>query len=482
MASSRKPAASEPVGAAQTPIIGTPFEQAVAAECERRLFHLRERGVAVACSGGKDSTALLHVLARQSARLGFRLVCLHVDHGLQPASADWAWQVGEAAAQLGVAADARRVDVTAVRELGVEAAARSARYAALAEMCAVRGVGVLALGHHALDQAETLLMRLLRGAGPGGLAAMRDWRVDGSELVRWRPMLNSQPAEIAAYLAHYGLEPIDDPSNASDDYLRNALRHRVLAPLLDIAPQALGTIGRSTRLLASAADSLLAQAQSDLAACRANRQTALCFPEFAKALRGPTLDLARLAALDDFRRASVLQLWGRGSGVEPPPEAWLVQAWRQMNLATPDADPDVRWQGWQWSRHRGGLDCLRPSTASTSADTLAWDGQAHWSPTGWPGGFCFERCSSLGVPGALLRSLPLVARARKGGEQLGMDPRRPLRSLKHWYQSLGLPPALRRRAPLLWLGDRLLHVPGIGTEHRCIAGGDDVWQIRWAAD
>ncbi len=424
----------------------------------------------MACSGGRDSAALLHALAGPAREHGFRLICLHVDHGLQEQSAGWVGQVAQLAAGLGVEFDHRRVTVGSTRGQGLEAAARSARYAALQAMCAAHGVGVLAVGHHALDQAETLLMRLLRGSGPRGLAGMRDWRDPAADRpAHWRPMLALHPQAIAAYAAAHAIAHVDDPTNALHDQLRNALRHRVLAPLLDIAPHALDTLGRSARLLGAADASLENLIAADLAACRLPDASA------------PTLSLTALAALDSYRRGSVLQRWLEAAGCAPPPEAWLDQAWRQLSQAAADSAPDLRWQQHQLLRHRDRVACLPAFEPPAAEAQLRWDGEPSWTLPQWRGAWQFVP-AAVGIPGALLRTAPLRAVARSGGERLRIDPRRPSRSLRQWYQSLDVPPWQRQRAPLLWLGRTLLHVPGVGSACEPVTSGDDCWQLGWRSD
>jgi len=477
MENSRKPAESDSRGQL-TPAAQT-FAEAVAAECARRLSFLRDGGLAVACSGGRDSSALLHALAAISAQRQIRLICLHVDHGLQAASAAWVEQVRAQAEALGVDFDSARIELGSTKGQGVEATARARRYAALQAMCRRHSIGTLALGHHALDQAETLLMRLLRGSGPHGLAAMRAWDAGRADRpAHWRPMLDCQPDAIAGYVAAHRIAHVDDPTNAGDDYLRNALRHRVLAPLLDIAPQALTTMGRSARLLRLADDSLRVVAAADLAACRTERQSI----DAELALPGDgALSLTALAALDDFRRGAVLQLWIEASGAPAPPEAWIAEAWAQIATARADANIDLRWQDRQLLRHRGRIECVREFNVPDDDPSFSWDGQLEWQVPDWRGAFLFEPAAK-GIAGSRLRSAPLIAAARSGGEHLRIDARRPSRSLRHWYQSLGIAPWQRRRAPLLWLGADLLHVPGIGSACEFTGADVDAWQIRWRSD
>ncbi|MEJ5359788.1 MAG: tRNA lysidine(34) synthetase TilS [Desulfobacterales bacterium] len=203
------------------------FDRSLARE---RLLTAGDR-VLVGVSGGPDSMALLYLLAARKGPLGLSLGIAHLDHLLRPESGEEAGFVERAAAALGAAFHLQRVDVRALgRALGLslEAAGRHARRRFFAETARHFGYTRVALGHHGDDLAESLLLNLLRGAGPLGLSGMRPVRPEG--LIR--PLLAARRAEVLEYLAIRGIPFRSDPTNADPAIARNRIRHRLL-PLLE---------------------------------------------------------------------------------------------------------------------------------------------------------------------------------------------------------------------------------------------------------
>ena len=217
-----------------------------------------------AVSGGADSVALLLVLHALSQREGFSLCCVHVDHGLRPASALDAAFVAALCDERHIPCRVERIAVVSPGENG----ARIARYGALYRAFQQEGAQALALAHHMRDQGETLLMHLLRGAGCAGLSAMREvspYPGDEGPMPLWRPFLSLPSGIIRRCLQEQGIPWREDETNQSDAYLRNYLRHRVLPPILERLPQAEEAMARSARLLGETDDYLSAQAKAFLA-------------------------------------------------------------------------------------------------------------------------------------------------------------------------------------------------------------------------
>lgn len=243
----------------------------------------------VAFSGGADSTALLLAAAQ---RWGARVQALHVHHGLQPAAEAFAEHAQRVCAQWGVALQVRRVRVERVARRSPEEAARHARYAALADAARRAQAAAVLLAHHALDQIETVLLALTRGAGLPGLAAMPE-RVERDGVTFARPLLQADGRALRAQLAAAGVPWIDDPTNADPQRTRNRLRQLVLPTLLQAFPQAPQTFARSARHAASAQALLEALAAQDLARL------------------GEPPRLSALRALSSPRRLNALRLWLR---------------------------------------------------------------------------------------------------------------------------------------------------------------------------
>ncbi|MCR2828392.1 tRNA lysidine(34) synthetase TilS [Microbacterium sp. zg.Y909] len=189
--------------------------------------------VVVALSGGADSLALAAATAFEAPKLGLRVTSITVDHGLQPGSHETAARAAAAATALGIEAAVVRVTVDPTAQGGPEAAARDARYAALADAAAARGAEAVLLGHTLDDQAETVLLGLARGSGAASLAGMAPERRDEATGTRWlRPLLAVRRQTTRAACAAAGLEPWDDPHNTDPRFARVRVRERVL-PLLE---------------------------------------------------------------------------------------------------------------------------------------------------------------------------------------------------------------------------------------------------------
>ncbi|MGN6033401.1 MAG: tRNA lysidine(34) synthetase TilS [Thermomicrobiales bacterium] len=234
--------------------------------------------VVAAFSGGADSLALV-VLLKEFERLGLvRLLAVHVDHGVRPGSDDEARSVAMVARQLEVAFRSEPIGPDTLgrhRGVGLEEAMRRERYRILAGVAAEVGAQAIATGHHRRDQAETVLLHLLRGSGTRGAAGMREfsamtvpwWVEDGDvhDVTLWRPLLREDPAALRAMVESLGLPIVEDPSNREETYRRNAVRHRVLPLLESVMPGAEGNLAAYADRAAEDDDALDAIARTALA-------------------------------------------------------------------------------------------------------------------------------------------------------------------------------------------------------------------------
>lgn len=207
----------------------------------RRLLRRGDSG-AVAFSGGGDSLCLLHLLQRIRREWDLSLQAVVVDHGLRPESADEAQRAAELARTLGLQPVVIRVSVS--REGNLQQEAREVRQRLLLEHALAHRLAWVALGHTATDQAETVLMRAVRGTGVAGLGAMRWRRPLDEEVWLIRPLLGVTREEVAAYLELHGLSPVVDPTNETDGYLRNRIRRQVLPLLSQENPQVVRSLCR----------------------------------------------------------------------------------------------------------------------------------------------------------------------------------------------------------------------------------------------
>jgi len=388
--------------------------------------------VVVAFSGGLDSTVLLH-LAAADARLRVRgLRALHVDHGLHPDSTQWAGHCRGQCESLGVPFAANRVQVRPGGD-GLEAAAREARYRAFGKAQA-KGE-VIALAHHRDDQAETVLLRLLRGAGDG-LAAMRAMRHFGTGWL-WRPLLDLPRADLRAYADQHGLHWLEDPSNASDRQDRNFLRQRVLPVLAERWPNASAALARSAALVATQADLLAAEDTRRLAQVRG--------------LDPHSLSVPALLAQPPAWRDRLLRRWLADLGLPPLPTDALATIAAELLPARADARAEFAWSGAVIRRWRDLLHASQPLPPLASDWTADWDGRAALAlPTG----------DRLQLEPAAALEAPVQVRGRRGGERIRLAGREHHTELKTLLQSLGVPPWRRARLPLLFAADGELLAAG----------------------
>lgn len=433
--------------------------------------------VAVAYSGGRDSTALLHATASAAADVpGLQVLALHVHHGLS-AQAD-AWLAHAQATCLAFADRgwpvrllSRRVQVASEAGLSLEAEARRVRHAALAEMAREAGADLLLLAHHRRDQAETFLLQALRGGGVAGLAAMPkdDWR----EGVRWvRPWLDRPREAIEGYVAHHGLGFIEDDSNGDRRFARNRLRLDVWPALMAAFPDAEVALVQAASHAADALPPLRAwqaEALQDLGGDDGTGEPG-------------ALDAVAWSALPDGERRQVLLAWLGRHGVGSA--SWVERLSHEVPRALAGQGA-ARWPQVGVSLYRGVLRCVpgRPlQGGAAEADVvLHIDGPGDWPVPGWRGCLRVEQVEVGGVAPQRLQA-GLQALARSGGERFQMGPGRPARDLKRQFQAAGVP-AWARSAPLFFSGETLIFVPGLGVDARFLAPtGEPQWGLRWLPD
>lgn len=415
----------------------------------------RDGPLLLACSGGLDSTVLLHRLAGEPALRARGLRAVHVDHGLHPQSVAWSEACAANCLQLGIDLQVQRVTVVETGQ-GLEAAARAARHAAFAQTLAAGELLVTA--HHRDDQAETVLLRLLRGAGDG-LAAMRPLRPFANGWL-WRPLLDVPREALQAYAREHALHWLEDPSNQSDRHDRNFLRHHVLPRLAQRWPQAGQALARSAGLLATQADLLAGEDQRRLAR--------------VQGLDPATLGLPALLAEAPPWRARLLRAWVAGLGLPPLPGDAPATLEAELLAARPDAEACFAWSGAVVRRWR---DLLH---AGPEQAPLADDFSVQWSglePLALPTG------DLLRLEPGLAFDTPLRVHARQGGERLRLPGREHHTTLKHALQDLGVPPWERTRLPLLSHPDGTLLAAG----DLLVAGSLQDWlatqgtRLRWIA-
>ncbi|HEU4669870.1 MAG TPA: tRNA lysidine(34) synthetase TilS [Dyella sp.] len=415
-----------------------------------RLAQTPRGPLCVAFSGGPDSAALLHALAGLPRERPLR--ALHVDHGLHPDSGRWAAHARAFCAALAVPCTVLQVQVDRGSGLGVEGAARAARYAALAE--ALAAGEQLLTAHHRDDQVETVLLKLLRGAGPEGLGGMRERRPLGAGEL-WRPLLALPRTELQEYVRAHALTCLDDPANADPRLARHALRHEVLPRLAPHWPQAAESITRSAALCREAADALRTVWQDSL-------------DRLHDAATG-SLDAEGWRALAPGLREPLLDHWLHGRGLRAPTGAQRAQILRQLD-AGDGRVPCIRWPGVELHAWRGRLWAL-PAADAPPAD---WQASWHGGELALPDG------GRLAFDGVL--ATPLTVRLRRGGERLRPDGDRHTRELRDLFQAGAMPPWLRSACPLVYEDDTLIAVADrwLSERGRALLGPPG-GRLRWLA-
>lgn len=411
----------------------------------------RGTGIAVGLSGGVDSVALLHALLHVRESLGFALSALHVHHGLSPNAEAWTDHCVALCDQWRVPLSVRRVRIDRHDPAGTEAAARTARYACYREADAK----FVALAHHQDDQAETVLLQMLRGAGVAGLSAMPVSRPLNAERQLLRPLLGVTRQDILEYATEHTLRWIHDESNLDSSYPRNYLRNEVLPRLEAHFPGYRVALGRVAANAADAAALLDDIARADFAELSIDEQD---------------IDVAKLSALEPVRGANALRFWLTEQGLSAPNREHLLELMRQATVAANDTQMSIELSGATVRRYRDRLTVDHPREQDAHWETV-WQGESNIAlPDGRT--LYFNRVSGRGVSCARLERARVLIAYRRGGERMSVAANRPRKTLKNLLQESGIPPWERARMPLLFIDGQLVWAHGVGADPEYTAAAD----------
>lgn len=418
----------------------------------------------IAYSGGLDSHVLLHTIAAMRAELdGRELLAVHVNHGLSANAQGWSAHCTSQCERLGITL--KQFDIDARAEVGEspEAAARDGRYATIASM--IEEGDCLLTAHHQDDQAETLLIQLLRGAGPRGLAAMPRF-VPYADGWHARPLLGYSRDELLDYAQQAQLSWIDDESNSDTRFDRNFLRHDILPRLKARFPGMNSTLSRSANLCAEAAELLVSAATADLSQVQLDAQS---------------VSVSGLQSLGEVRARNLLHQWCRDRELPTPSAAQLQCVWDEVMGAGPESEPVVSWPGGEARRYRDALFIRSPLPVHDAALRQSWDVQ-HGLSIPSLGELRAERVEGQGISTRLLDGRTVDIRFRQGGEELRPAGRQGHHLLKKLFQEAGVPPWQRDRIPLLYVDDQLLAVAGLWVAHEAAAQtGESGVALIWSA-
>ena len=436
--------------------------------------------IAIAYSGGLDSSALLHLAHAYRLQHGVPVFAFHVHHGISPNADAWLAHCESTCASLGVPFEACRVVLEKTKS-GVEAAARKLRYASLGAMCAGHGVRLMLTAHHLDDQAETVLLQLLRGSGTAGLSGMDSANaapdlLDNADLVMARPLLPVARGELEAYVAAHAIGYVEDESNTHPRYARNALRHQVMPALAQAFPGYQERFARSAAHAQSAQRLLTELAEQDLASCQVD----------------DCIDVAKLRLMSLDRAYNMLRHWFALRALRMPSTAWLTEMVTQLLEARHDRQLLVTHPDCHIRRHRDLLH-ITPKLADLAGqrdpddegvfvkqgELFKWNGEASLAFPSYGGVLHFEQAEQ-GVDAGWLQGQALQIDFRKGGERLKPAANRPTRPLKYHYQACNVPAWERERLPVVSSGKELLFAAGIGMDcHHFGAGSGPFIALRW---
>jgi tRNA(Ile)-lysidine synthase len=390
--------------------------------------------LAVAFSGGLDSTVLLHATIKAHGKKNVH--AFHVHHGIQKEADQWQAHCKAVAKKFGCHFDTQNVKLN--KPSNIESQARNLRYEALTEMCQAHKIQDLLLAHHLDDQAETVLIQLMRGAGLPGLSAMP--QVKSKELIHlWRPFLNMRRKDLEIYAKEHQLTWIEDPSNQDESYRRNAIRKTILPTLEKFQEGAIENLSRSAKHLSEAQELLNQLADIDLGLMEAKEGLS-------------KTNLIRLYKTSQARASNALRRWLSKNGLAYPSEERLTAWWSELQQTRPDSQ-------LQWDHNQQVIRLWRGHLTITQ-DSSNSEVMGEWTFKKIPAnskkpGIAKDRFEKAKQKG-LINTM-----AREGGEKFKVDSKRPRRSLKNLYQEAAIPP-WQRDVPLLYIGEELVAVAGIG--------------------
>ncbi|MBU3621541.1 tRNA lysidine(34) synthetase TilS [Polynucleobacter sp. CS-Odin-A6] len=401
--------------------------------------------IALALSGGLDSVVLLDTVckvfqANQTSKKPTEVWVFHIHHGLQKPADAWLEFCEKLAKKYGAHFDFRLLHFMDKTQGNIEARARAERYDALTDLCIEHGINDLLLAHHQNDQAETILLQLLRGAGVAGLSGMPLERIntaDGLSITLWRPLLNQNRAELEAYAKQHKLKWVEDPSNQDLRHRRNAIRKDIIPRLEKIQPGAISNLARSAELLAHS------QALLDRLAMQDGREMIL----------GVALKLKPLLALarsDKPAANNVMRYWLKLNELAMPSQERLESWWK--DLLAVKQDSSLEWHHDERSIRlwRGILQVAHAQTGEWIFKDIAPRSKLLGLPAAW-------------VSQAQQRGL-IEQRQRLGAEKIQIKPHGPRKTLKNLFQESDTPP-WERQATLLYINDELIAVAGVGVSY-----------------
>ena len=410
--------------------------------------HIKEKDstlkVNVALSGGCDSMVLLFALKQLQAELNLSLKASYIDHGLSKNTLNWQLLCRKVCKDMGIFFETKSINIKKIPELGIEGAARELRYQALAGLS--NGM-IVATAHHENDQAETLLLQLIRGAGLKGLAGMQEY--DPKKNI-WRPFLKVQRQDIESFSLKYNIQYIEDESNEDNRFDRNFLRKDILPKLYERFPHAANTISRSASHIAEGLNLHHSIAEDD----------SLLY--FSENLR--RLNLQMMQNLPQERVVNLIRWWLDKNNQKMPSLKIMQEIYKQIKIIRKDAQIIINISQHTAIRAYKNQLWLVPIKEDQKDYEFYWHGENEIILPDLSR-LLFKKSKGQGISMKKLGTNTIRIQNRKGGERFKPFHNQPTRTLKYLLQKADLPPWERNELPMIFIEDKLVAVPNYGIDY-----------------
>lgn len=432
--------------------------------------------LAVAYSGGLDSSVLLHLACLYAKQFQVPLYAYHVNHGLSPNATRWEQHCAQTCARLEIPFRSKNVKVENQGQ-GIEAVARNLRYQALGELCHLDNVNLILLAHHLDDQAETMLMQLFRGTGLRGLAGMDEYNfapklLGLTKVAVARPLLHEAKRTLVDYAINSKLTNIEDESNLSTLFTRNVVRHQLMPIVEELFPNFSERLLRTSQHVREAQKLLDEVAGNDLENCGENN----------------VLDLVKMAQLSVDRVNNLFRHWLVMNLVQLPSTAKIAEIQAQLWHARDDARVEIRHADYSICRYDRKIYLIDHRHINTQDGDLyyTWRGESEKYFPSLKGSLIFKE-SKTGVSSAFLKQAEMVIRHRQKGARLRLAKNRPSRDLKSHFQTAKIPFWQRENLPYIYINGQLFFVGLLGLDASFIETDESVehdirLQLIWQPD
>ena len=409
-------------------------------------------------SGGLDSSVLLYLLAKMQVKFKFNLKAIYVHHGLNSSSDDWLKFCSEKCKSLNIHFYNEKIKVNRNSALGLEGEARKLRYEAIVK----RQKGIVVLGHHQNDQAETLLLQLLRGSGLKGLSAMSEFDLKRNF---WRPMLNIKRHTLEVYAKKYGIKYIEDESNQDEQFDRNFIRQKVLPLIQSRYPASIETICRSASNIAEGYN--------------LNNLFAIDDSKVHMSVDGKYLSIDGLKKLPKLRAINLIRWWLSLGNLLMPSKKNMDELYRQLKDIKKDSALNLKISKDKSVRAYHDKLFIVNSDIKPSSYNFNWSGEDELHlPNNTKLQFIKKNSGGLSLLKLGVKSLKIKSRA--GGEKLKPFPDQPSRSLKYLFQNADIPLWERDQIPLIFAKKQLVAIPNLGIHHKYQSSEGEVgYEINW---